>query len=62
MPVALPALVPYLATAGIGWLYYRRIRRSFGRQAWQPGRAIARLVLVSVVALRDAAVFWGDVA
>lgn len=60
MPVAaLPALTPYLATAGIGWLYYRRIRRSFGRQTWQPGRAIARLVLVSVVALAlaSAAVF-----
>lgn len=52
MPVAaLPALTPYLATAGIGWLYYRRIRRSFGRQSWQPRRTIARLVLVSVVAL-----------
>jgi hypothetical protein len=60
MPVAaLPALTPYLATAGIGWLYYRRIRRSFGRQSWQPGRTIARLVLVSLVAvaLGFAAVF-----
>ena len=56
---ALPALTPYLATAGIGWLYYRRIRRSFGRQPWQPRRTIARLVLVSVVALAlaSAAVF-----
>jgi membrane associated rhomboid family serine protease len=55
----LPALTPYLATAGIGWLYYRRIRRSFGRQAWQPKRTIARLVLVSLVAasLVCAAVF-----
>lgn len=68
MPAAtvLPALTPYLATAGIGWLYYRRIRRSFGRQAWQPKRAIARLVLVSLVslALVSAAIFlprvgWG---
>ena len=60
MPVAaLPALVPYLATAGIGWLYYRRIRRSFGRQPWQPKRTIARLLLVSLVALAllGAAVF-----
>ena len=47
----LPALTPYLATAGIGWLYYRRIRRSFGRQTWQPKRTIARLVLVSLVAV-----------
>ena len=60
MPVmTLPALTPYLATAGIGWLYYRRIRRSFGRQPWQPKRTIARLVLVSLVmlALVAAAVF-----
>lgn len=60
MPAAiLPALTPYLATAGIGWLYYRRIRRSFGRQPWQPKRTIARLVLVSLVAasLICAAVF-----
>ena len=60
MPAAaLPALTPYLATAGIGWLYYRRIRRSFGRQAWQPKRTVARLVLVSLVmlALVAAAVF-----
>lgn len=67
MPAAvLPALTPYLATAGIGWLYYRRIRRSFGRQPWQPRRTIARLVLVSLVALAlvSAAIFlprvgWG---
>jgi hypothetical protein len=60
MPTAvLPALTPYLATAGIGWLCYRRIRRSFGRQPWQPKRTIARLVLVSLVAasLVSAAVF-----
>ncbi len=56
---AMPALTPYLAVAGIGWLYYRRIRRSFGRQAWQPRRTIARLVLVTLVALAllSAAVF-----
>jgi hypothetical protein len=60
MPAAiLPTLTPYLATAGIGWLYYRRIRRSFGRQPWQPKRTIARLVLVTLVAasLICAAVF-----
>jgi hypothetical protein len=52
MAVALlPALTPYLATAGIGWLYYRRIRRSFGRQSWHPRRTMARLVLVSLVAV-----------
>jgi len=39
---------PYLATAGIGWLYYRRIRRYFGRQPWQPRRTVARLVLLAL--------------
>jgi hypothetical protein len=65
MPAAvLPALTPYLATAGIGWLYYRRIRRSFGRQSWQPKRTVARLALVSLVAvsLVCAAVFLPHVA
>lgn len=63
MPVAaLPAMVPYLATAGIGWLYYRRIRRSFGRQPWRPGRTIIRLALLSLVAvaLVFVAVFMPD--
>lgn len=43
-------LTPYLATAGIGWLYYRRIRRYFGRQPWQPRRTVARLLLLSLAA------------
>jgi len=34
-----PALTPVIATAGIGLLYYRRVRRQFGRQAWRPGAA-----------------------
>ena len=34
MPAALAPYAPYLATAAIGWAYYRRIRRSFGRQRW----------------------------
>ncbi len=42
-------LTPYFATAGIGWLYVRRIRRHFGRQPWQPRRTIARLVLLALV-------------
>lgn len=48
MPAAatLPALTPYLATAGIGWLMYRRIRRSFGRQPWQPKRNAFRLAVM----------------
>ena len=47
--VALPALTPYLVTAGIGWIMYRRIRRSFGRQPWQPKRTVFRLVLMVVL-------------
>lgn len=46
---ATPALLPYALTAGIGWMYYRRIRRHFGRQPWQPRRTIARMVLLSLV-------------
>jgi hypothetical protein len=46
---ALPALLPYAMTAGIGLMYYRRIRRQFGRQPWQPKRTIARVVLLSLV-------------
>lgn len=47
MPAAtLPALTPLLATAGIGWIMYRRIRRSFGRQPWQPKRTMFRLGLM----------------
>lgn len=41
-------LTPYLATAGIGWLYYRRIRRYFGRQPWQPRRTVARLAILAL--------------
>ncbi len=48
MPAALAPYAPYLATAAIGWAYYRRIRRSFGRQRWQPVRTTLRLALVSV--------------
>ena len=66
---ALPALMPYLATAGIGWMYYRRIRRSFGRQVWQPKRTAFRTGLLALVGvgLIFAAVFlphvgWGIAA
>ncbi len=66
---ALPALAPYLATAGIGWIYYRRIRRSFGRQPWQPKRTLFRLVILTLalIGLGFAAVFmphtgWGIAA
>lgn len=45
----LSTLTPLLATAGIGVLYYRRIRRQFGRQPYQPKRAMARVVLLSLL-------------
>lgn len=66
---ALPALMPYLATAGIGWIYYRRIRRSFGRQVWQPKRTAFRTLLLALASagLAAAAIFlpragWGIAA
>ena len=61
---ALPALLPYAMTAGIGLMYYRRIRRSFGRQPWQPRRTIARIALLTLVlgSLVLAAVFVPGVA
>ncbi len=67
--IVLPALTPYLATAAIGWIYYRRIRRSFGRQVWQPGRTAFRLFFLALAAsgLGFAAIFlphvgWGIAA
>lgn len=46
---ALPPLLPYAFTAGIAWMYYRRIRRQFGRQPWQPRRTMVRVGLLSLV-------------
>jgi hypothetical protein len=43
------SLTPLLATAGIGWIYYRRIRRQFGRQPYQPRRAMFRTGLLALV-------------
>jgi len=64
MPMAMPALTPILATVGIGFLYYRRIRSQFGRQAYKPRRALVRLCLLGVIALflLFAAVFLPHVA
>jgi hypothetical protein len=64
---ALPSLTPVLATAGIGWLYYRRIRRQFGRQPWKTGaRTWLRIALLSLVLVAllvaSAAVAGGAVA
>ena len=53
---ALPPLTPILATAAIGWLYYRRIRRQFGRQPWRTGArywfrvCLLSLLLVALIA------------
>ena len=43
------SLTPLLATAGIAWIYYRRIRRQFGRQQYQPRRAMFRIGLLALV-------------
>ncbi|MBB5866506.1 hypothetical protein [Xanthomonas sp. 3058] len=52
MPAAAIApLTPYLSMAAIAFLYYRRIRRSFGRQQWKPvGTALRMAVLVLATA------------
>jgi hypothetical protein len=50
MPFAPTTLTPLLATAGIGWMVYRRIRRQFGRQPYQPRRTLVRLGLLALVA------------
>ena len=43
-----PAFAPVLFTGLLGWVYYRRIASSFGRQTWRPVRAGLRLGLLSV--------------
>lgn len=45
------SLTPLLTTAGFGWLYYRRIRRQFGRQEYRPTRAMLRMVVLSIALL-----------
>lgn len=45
-----PAIAPLLATAGFGWLYYRRIRRQFGRQPYRPKRTMLRICVLSLLA------------
>lgn len=47
-PVLTP-FVPWLATAGVGWLYYRRIRRQFDRQPYRHGRTMLRICLLSLL-------------
>lgn len=64
MPAPLPVYAPWLMTAGFGWLYYRRIRRHFGWQPWQPRRTTVRIVLLVLVLglLVTAALFVPHVA
>ncbi|QHG85697.1 MULTISPECIES: hypothetical protein [Xanthomonas] len=47
---AIAPFMPYLSMAAIGLLYYRRIRRSFGRQPWKPlatGVRVAALLILA---------------
>ena len=50
MPAPMPTYLPWLMTAGFGWMYYRRLRRHFGWQPWQPRRTLARIVILALVA------------
>ncbi|MFO3705926.1 hypothetical protein ACI6Q5_13315 [Xanthomonas codiaei] len=50
---AIAPFTPYLSMAAIGFLCYRRIRRSFGRQPWKPlatgVRTMALLILAAAL-------------
>lgn len=50
---AVAPLTPYLSMAAIAFIYYRRIRRSFGRQPWKPVRSGVRagILLLAAAAL-----------
>ena len=50
MPAPMPTYLPWLMTACFGWMYYRRLRRHFGWQPWQPRRTLARIVILALVA------------
>ena len=50
MPAFNPStLTPLFATVAIGWIYYKRIRRSFGRQPYQAKRALLRVGLLALL-------------
>ena len=44
-------VLPYAMPALLAWMYYKRVRRNFGPQAWQPRRMWFRLALVSLATL-----------
>lgn len=44
-------MLPYAMPALLAWVFYRRVRRNFGPQAWKPKRTWFRLVLMAFVAL-----------
>ncbi|WDS35550.1 hypothetical protein [Pseudoxanthomonas sp.] len=46
---AVAPLTPYLSMVAFAFIYYRRIRRSFGRQQWKSTRAIVRLSILGLV-------------
>ncbi|GAB6195246.1 hypothetical protein [Lysobacter xanthus] len=45
---ALPGYMPYLASAGIAFAVYRRVRSHFGRQPWRPKRTMVRSALLAI--------------
>ncbi|KAB7768798.1 hypothetical protein [Xanthomonas maliensis] len=64
---AVAPFTPYLSLAAIAFVFYRRLRRSFGRQPWQPVaagvRAGALLLALTALGLAAAAlpqVRWGE--
>lgn len=60
MPAAAIApLTPYLSMAAIALLYYRRIRRSFGRQPWKPVSTAVRTVVLVIAAAALAFAVYG---
>ena len=48
-------VLPYAMPAFLAWIYYKRVRRNFGPQTWQPGRIWFRLVVVALAVLGLAA-------